>query len=82
MSQDVGMGNPDAGLREMLLDVAEPVLRDAGRAMIEAEKAMHAGTDDGMAYAEALTTWGDLGGYELEAQWAARRRAQCQDTGR
>ena len=24
-----------------------------------------------MAYAEALTTWGDLGGYELEAQWAS-----------
>ena len=29
------------------------------------------GTDDGMAYAEAITVWGDLGGYELEAQWAA-----------
>ena len=24
-----------------------------------------------MAYAEALTTWGDLGGYELEAQWGS-----------
>ena len=29
------------------------------------------GSDDGMRYAEALTEWGDLGGYELEAQWAA-----------
>ncbi|MFN9981258.1 MAG: ATP-binding cassette domain-containing protein, partial [bacterium] len=24
-----------------------------------------------MGYAEALGVWGDLGGYELEAQWAA-----------
>ena len=71
MSQDVGMGDPSAGLREMLLDVAEPALRAAGKAMVAAEKAMNDGTDDGMQFAEAITTWGDLGGYELEAQWAA-----------
>lgn len=71
MSQDVGMGDPGAGLREMLLDVAEPALRAAGKAMVAAEKAMHDGTDDGMKFAEAITTWGDLGGYELEARWAA-----------
>ena len=71
MSQDVGMGDPNAGLREMLLDVAEPALRAAGKAMVAAEKAMNDGTDDGMLFAEAITTWGDLGGYELEARWAA-----------
>ena len=71
MSQDVGMGNPDAGLREMLLDVAAPALRAAGKAMMAAERAMHDGSDDGMLFAEAITTWGDLGGYELEARWAA-----------
>ncbi len=71
MSQDVGMGNPDAGLREMLLEVAEPALQAAGKAMVAAEKAMVDGTDDGMGYAEAITTWGDPGGYELEAKWAA-----------
>ncbi|MDB2392142.1 ATP-binding cassette domain-containing protein [Acidimicrobiaceae bacterium] len=71
MSQDVGMGDPSAGLREMLLDVAEPALRAAGKAMVAAEKAMNDGTDDGMQFAEAITTWGDLGGYELEARWAA-----------
>jgi ATPase subunit of ABC transporter with duplicated ATPase domains len=32
---------------------------------------MMTGEDDGMAYAEALGDWGDLGGYELETQWAA-----------
>ena len=30
--------------------------------------------NDGMAYATALNDWGDLGGYELEAQWAAAAR--------
>ena len=71
MSQDVGMGNPDATLREMLIDVAVPELRSAGRALIAAEAALADGTDDGTGHAEAITDWGDLGGYELEAEWAA-----------
>jgi ATPase subunit of ABC transporter with duplicated ATPase domains len=71
MSQDVGMGRPKDTLREMLIDVALPELRDAGQALVAAEKAMAAGTDDGMGYAEALTEWGDLGGYELESSWNA-----------
>ena len=68
------MAAPDATLREMLIEVAPPALRAAGRALVAAEAAL-AGTsldpEPGMAYAEALTTWGDLGGYELEAQWAS-----------
>lgn len=71
MSQDVGMGRPKDTLREMLIDVALPELREAGRTLVAAEKAMAAGTDDGMGYAEALTEWGDLGGYELESSWSA-----------
>ena len=71
MTQDVGMSRPDDTLREMLIEVAPSQLRDAGRALVAAEKALADGTDDGMGYAEALGTWGDLGGYELEAQWAA-----------
>ncbi len=71
MTQDVGMSRPDDTLREMLLDVAPVELRRAGKALIAAEKAMAAGDDDGMAYAEALTEWGDLGGYDLEADWAS-----------
>jgi ATPase subunit of ABC transporter with duplicated ATPase domains len=71
MTQDVGMSRPDDTLREMLIEVAPAVLRDAGRALVAAERAMYAGDDDGLAYAEALTHWGDLGGYELETQWAA-----------
>jgi ATPase subunit of ABC transporter with duplicated ATPase domains len=71
MTQDVGMSRPTDTLREMLVEVAPPALRDAGRELIAAERAMLDGSDDGMKFAEALTHWGDLGGYELESQWAA-----------
>ena len=74
MTQDVGMSRPTDTLRDMLIEVAPPALRDAGRAMVAAERAMYDGSDDGMLYAETLTHWGDLGGYELETQWAAAAR--------
>ena len=71
MTQDVGMSKPDDALRDMLIEVAPTALREAGKKLFAAEKAMMTGKDDGMAYAEALGDWGDLGGYELETQWAA-----------
>ncbi len=71
MSQDVGMSRPNDTLREMLIDVSTPQVRNAGRKLVAAEKAMADGTDDGMGYAEALAEWGDIGGYEIDAQWAA-----------
>ena len=74
MTQDVGMARPTDTVRQLLVEVAPPALRDAGRALIAAEAALADGTDDGMGYATALTEWGDLGGYELEAQWAAAAR--------
>ena len=71
MTQDVGMSKPTDTLREMLLEVAPPALRVAGLALVAAERALADGTDDGMGYATAITDWGDLGGYELEAKWDA-----------
>lgn len=71
MAQDAGMARPEVSLREMLLDVALPELRAAGRALLDAERASAEDPAAAMAYAEALTEWGDLGGYELEARWAA-----------
>ena len=71
MTQDVGMSKPDDALRDMLIEVAPTALRDAGKKLFAAEQAMMSGEDDGMAHAEALGDWGDLGGYELETQWAA-----------
>lgn len=71
MTQDVGMSRPDDSLRDMLIEVAPTALREAGKKLFAAEKAMMSGEDDGMIYAEALGDWGDLGGYDLETQWAA-----------
>ena len=71
MTQDVGMSKPDDSLRDMLIEVAPIALREAGKKLFAAEKAMMSGEDDGMKYAEALGDWGDLGGYDLETQWAA-----------
>jgi ATPase subunit of ABC transporter with duplicated ATPase domains len=71
MTQDVGMSSPSDTLREMLIEIAPAELRRAGRTLVSAERAMLAGDDDGMAFAEALGVWGDLGGYELEAKWYA-----------
>ena len=71
MTQDVGMARPDDTLREMLIEVAPPALRTAGRALVAAERALASGDDDGVGYAHALADWGDLGGYELENAWQA-----------
>ena len=71
MTQDVGMSRPDDSLRDMLIEVGPTALREAGKKLFAAEKAMMSGEDDGMKYAEALGDWGDLGGYDLETQWAA-----------
>ncbi len=71
MTQDVGMSNPTDTLREMLIEVAPPNLRAAGRKLVAAERALAEGSDDGMGYAVALADWGDLGGYELETKWHA-----------
>ena len=74
MAQDAGMSRPDDTLRDLLLGVAPPALRETGRALVAAETAMASGDDDGTGYAVALTAWGDLGGYELEALWASAVR--------
>ncbi len=76
MTQDVGMSRPTDTLRDMLIEVAAPHLRDAGRALVAAERSMaaEASTESAMDFAEALTAWGDMGGYELESQWAAAAR--------
>jgi ATPase subunit of ABC transporter with duplicated ATPase domains len=80
MTQDVGMSRPTDTLREMLIEVAPHRLRDAGRALVAAEKALSDGSDDGMGYATALSDWGDLGGYELETKWQAAAQRSVKST--
>jgi ATPase subunit of ABC transporter with duplicated ATPase domains len=76
MPQDVGAG--DGTVRELLLSVAPDRVRETGLAMLRAERELEAGDDAaGVRLGEAIASWSDLGGYELEGQWdsACRRCA-------
>src|SRR5688572_7548259 len=73
MRQLVGMRGQHATTRDLLVSLAEPRLRDAALALHRAEAALAAdpSEDNGMRVARAVTTWGDVGGYELEIVWDA-----------
>jgi energy-dependent translational throttle protein EttA len=69
MRQFIGMIADELTLAELALSLAEPRLRAAGEQLAAAEQALR--VDDGsqrlqLAYASALTTWGEAGGYEAE----------------
>jgi ATPase subunit of ABC transporter with duplicated ATPase domains len=73
MAQDVGMGG--GTIRELLLSVAPARVRDAGLALLRAERALASGDESaGVALGEAIGAWSDLGGYELEGHWDAACR--------
>jgi ATPase subunit of ABC transporter with duplicated ATPase domains len=61
----------DASVRELLISVAPPRVRDAARAVDAAELAMMAEDDEEtqLAYAQALADWTDAGGYAYETVW-------------
>ena len=71
MPQDAGLSRPDRSIRELLIEIALPNLREVGNRLIVEQRELDAGQSDGIAYAEALASWGDLGGYELESIWSA-----------
>ncbi len=58
-------------VRELLLAVAPPAIRDAAARLARAEAAMEerGSTDSQMAFATAVTAWGDAGGYDVEVLW-------------
>ncbi|MHA6760573.1 ABC-F family ATP-binding cassette domain-containing protein [Streptacidiphilus sp. PAMC 29251] len=61
----------DASVRDLLVSVAPPRIRGAARAVDASELAMMAQDDEKtqMAYAQALSDWADVGGYEYETTW-------------
>ena len=71
MRQFIGSVRDDSEVRDLLLDLAPPQLRTAGRALAAAELAMMERDDEAtqMAYAQGLADWGDAGGYEIEVTW-------------
>ncbi len=70
MRQLVGTARGQS-VRSLLLSVAPEPIRQAARRVDESEAAMLASDDERrqLAYAEALTGWGDVGGYEQEVLW-------------
>src|SRR6202451_4587527 len=71
MPQFVGSVRDERTVRDLLASVARPVIRDAARAVDDAETAILERDDEKtqMAYAQALSDWGDAGGYEAETIW-------------
>lgn len=60
-----------ATVQELLLAVAPPALRQAAARLARAEERMqqHGTTQSQMAFATAVTAWGDAGGYDVEVLW-------------
>jgi len=76
MRQFIGMVGDDTTLAELVLSLSPPPVRAAGDRLAKAEAAMHAAEARGkfsnaaaraqLAYAEALSAWGEAGGYDAE----------------
>ena len=71
MDQFVGHLRDDSTVRDLLISVARPAVRDAARALDAAEEALiqQDSTERQMAYATALADYGDAGGYDQETVW-------------
>ncbi|MCC3773465.1 ABC-F family ATP-binding cassette domain-containing protein [Streptomyces sp. UNOB3_S3] len=71
MPQFVGSVRDDRTVRDLLVSVAQPGIRQAARAVDEAETAIMERDDEAaqMAYAQALSDWAEARGYEAETAW-------------
>jgi ATPase subunit of ABC transporter with duplicated ATPase domains len=71
MPQFVGSVRDDRTVRDLLVSVARAGIRDAARAVDAAELAIMERDDEAaqLAYAQALSDWADVGGYEAETTW-------------
>jgi energy-dependent translational throttle protein EttA len=69
MRQFIGMVGDETTLAELALSLARPALREAGDRLARAELALEGQAEDEktqLRYANALTAWGDAGGYDIE----------------
>jgi ATPase subunit of ABC transporter with duplicated ATPase domains len=75
MPQDVGVGDGDRTVRELLLSLAPRAVRLAGESVLTLEARLAAGDSSaGIKLGAAIADWSALGGYELEGQWDASCR--------
>jgi ATPase subunit of ABC transporter with duplicated ATPase domains len=73
MRQFVGGIRDESTVRDLLLSVSAPRVREAAARLDDAELAMMERDDEPtqMRYARALTEWGDAGGYDAEVHFDA-----------
>jgi ATPase subunit of ABC transporter with duplicated ATPase domains len=70
MPQEVGIGDGHLTVRQLLGSFAPAPLDGLSRRIAVAERELAEGEDAaGIELGDALSSWGDLGGYELEATW-------------
>ena len=71
MPQFVGSVRDDRSVRDLLVSVAPPRIKKAALAVDHAELAVMERDDEAaqLDYAQALSDWGEAGGYHTEALW-------------
>jgi ATPase subunit of ABC transporter with duplicated ATPase domains len=71
--QSVGSIGDESGVRDLLVSVAPPRVREAAARLDAAELVMMERDDEPaqLRYAGALAEWGDAGGYQAEVLWDA-----------
>lgn len=71
MEQFVGSVRDERTVRDLLVSVAQPRIRDAALAVDRAETAIMERDDEAaqMSYAQALSDWAEARGYEAETLW-------------
>ncbi|MCA1710909.1 MAG: ATP-binding cassette domain-containing protein [Actinobacteria bacterium] len=71
MRQFIGSIRDETNVRDLLLDLSQAGVREAGRALDAAELQMMETDDEKtqMRYAQALADWGDAHGYDAEVLW-------------
>ena len=66
MGQFIGAISDGRTLADLALSLAPPAVRAAGERLRAAERALDAAERSQVRYADALTAWGDAGGYAAE----------------
>ncbi|MFH8578476.1 ATP-binding cassette domain-containing protein [Streptomyces zaomyceticus] len=71
MPQFVGSVRDESTVRDLLVSVAQPRIREAARAVDAAEHLIMTVDDEAaqMTYAQALSDWAEVQGYEAETLW-------------
>ncbi|GGY26362.1 ABC transporter ATP-binding protein [Streptomyces omiyaensis] len=71
MPQFIGSVRDESTVRDLLVSVAHPRIREAAKAVDEAEHLIMTVDDEAaqMRYAQALSDWAEVQGYEAETLW-------------